>query len=70
MDANQLREMADKYDALQALKSKLEEAYCVLEEIEHACSHLDIMPSRMNGKSRLNTRAADIKNPIFNVILF
>tara|TARA_B100000482_G_scaffold182353_1_gene156287 strand:+ start:664 stop:876 length:213 start_codon:yes stop_codon:yes gene_type:complete len=45
MDANELREMADKYDALQALKSKLEEAYCVLEEIEHACSHLDIMPS-------------------------
>ncbi len=45
MDANKLRELADKYDALKQLQSKLEEAYCILEEIEHACSHLDIMPS-------------------------
>ena len=34
MDANELREMADKYDNLKALQSKLEEAYCLLEEIE------------------------------------
>lgn len=45
MDANELRELADKYDNLKGLQSKLEEAYCLLEEIESECSSLGIMPS-------------------------
>ena len=49
MDANDFRELADKIDRLHVLKDKLEEAYCLLEEIESECSSLGIMPSHHAG---------------------
>tara|TARA_R110000751_G_scaffold196633_1_gene301850 strand:- start:366 stop:575 length:210 start_codon:yes stop_codon:yes gene_type:complete len=45
MDADELRELADKLEELNDLKDKLEEAMCLADEIESLCGDLDIMPS-------------------------
>jgi hypothetical protein len=45
MDADELRQLADKLEELKALQNKLEEVYCLLDEIESECSEVDITPS-------------------------
>jgi|TARA_R110000851_G_scaffold13736_1_gene46906 DNA repair ATPase RecN len=45
MDAEELRELADKLEDLKKLQEQLEDAYSLLNDLEGDCSTLGIMPS-------------------------